>query len=424
MQNVLRNNSQVTNGTDESMERHAPVDKKETTQLDSLSVYMADIRQLDRVDATREAELGEDVQRWQRAQREIAFSQPEAWTFLSGLVARVATGGLSPRYVFDCAGGEGNIDELRKTAVEEFAPFELALAASDGTPSSELVDAAVASIQLTRPVWQLLVAHIEECAQAAPKNAGGNRLRTAVGQLKAGNAGLDGARDELVSANLRLVVAIAKRYAGASVSFGDLIQEGNMGLMRAAEKFDPARGARFSTYAATWIREGMLRLLTSHRHPLHAPRGAWRQATSLRRAADEIRADCENQRPTRQELAERAGLTEAKAAELAVLDIQPLALDDDDCEANNERHLVDTQCESPDDAFQRTELCEGIAELLGKLPPRELDVLCKHYGIGRDREMTLGELAAEMGISRQRVQQIKVRALKRLRGPRLSALNS
>jgi RNA polymerase sigma factor (sigma-70 family) len=217
------------------------------------------------------------------------------------------------------------------------------------------------------------------------------------------------ARDALVAANLRLVVAIARRFVGAKVSLMDLIQEGNCGLLRAAEKFDPDRGIRFASYAGTWIREAMQRTAIEHRHPLYAPRESWRQAIALKRCADELRA-ASRRAPHESELALASGMSIERIRDLSVLHVAAVEFD----------------AEGPSDALELSINREGceleprllrhqLAALLQGLPERERMVVDCYFGLASGRPGTLAEIADKLGVSRQRVQQIKARALSRLR---------
>ena len=231
-------------------------------------------------------------------------------------------------------------------------------------------------------------------------------------RVQAGDAD---ARSQMIEANLRLVVAVARSYVGRGVPMLDLIAEGNLGLIRAVEKFDPARRLRFSTYAVWWIRQSVQHALMQHGRTVRVPVNVLREFAQLLRARRQFIA--QNTRvPTMEELAQAAGKSVQEVNELfsATEKISSLdaPLSENDDRALIEQLIVegDTSTKSDDASSFR------IAAMIAKLPDRQRFVLERRYGLNDRAVQTLAEIADELGVTRERVRQIQTEGLNRLRG--------
>jgi RNA polymerase primary sigma factor len=228
------------------------------------------------------------------------------------------------------------------------------------------------------------------------------------------------AREHLIKANTRLVVSIAKRYIGRGVPFLDLIQEGNLGLMKAVEKYDYHRGFRFSTYATWWIRQTISRAIADQSRTIRVPVHMTDRIRRLYRTSHELEQRL-SRKPTNEELAGALGLEQAKVEWMLKVSWRPISLespvgedDDEELIAFVEDHITPSPTES---AYEHL-LSEKVEEVLSTLSPREARVLRLRFGLSGERAYTLEEVGEKFGLTRERIRQIEGRALRRMRHPR------
>lgn len=232
----------------------------------------------------------------------------------------------------------------------------------------------------------------------------------------------DDAREQLIRANTRLVVSIAKRYMSRSVPFLDLIQEGNLGLMRAVEKFDHRRGFRFSTYATWWIRQTITRAIADQGRTIRVPVHMTDRIRLLHRIIRNLEQET-GQKPTPEAIAAEMKISARKVRWMLRVSQPPLSLespvgDDEDSELGH--FIPSDNMPSPVQAITDTMLREKVTELLDSLTPREARVLSLRFGLQNEVSHTLEEVGEHFGLTRERIRQIEGRALRRLRHPRRS----
>lgn len=231
-------------------------------------------------------------------------------------------------------------------------------------------------------------------------------------------AGEEWARRKLIESNLRLVIAIARRYTSTGVPLIDLIQEGNLGLMRAAEKFDYQRGCHFGTYATWWIRQAVSRAAGEQSRLIHLPEHVATRLRKVRRIAAQLSQE-NGLDPLPEQIAEACNLDVNEVIDLLGVIEQPVSLDapvDDEARYSLADTLEDNTTPAPADTASQHLLGEELHRALALLTPRERSVITLRYGIGDGHSRTLLEVGKELGISRERVRQLEVVALMKLRG--------
>jgi len=229
--------------------------------------------------------------------------------------------------------------------------------------------------------------------------------------------GDEAAREEFIESNLKLVVSIAKRYRNSGVPMEDLIQEGNMGLVKAVDKFDPDRGCRFSTHAVLWIEGQIRRSIANLRHNVHLPLRIVADLNKLSRVSDELTQRL-GQKPSTEDVADSMEAPVSHVKQLMDLRPEPVSLDDpidDELETFLSDVLEDEAAVFPDDFAIRREAQQQIRECLEDLPERYQTVIRLRYGLDNGREHTLEEIGKKLNLTRQRVRQIEMTALKKMR---------
>jgi RNA polymerase primary sigma factor len=263
----------------------------------------------------------------------------------------------------------------------------------------------------------VLRAEIRKCEAATGAILG--ELRSTLQRIRQGERETQQAKADLVNANLRLVVSVAKRYMNRGLPLLDLVQEGSLGLMRAAEKFDHRRGFKFSTYATWWVMQSVSRALGEQARTIRIPIHVNDQLNKFFRASRQMEREL-GRPPEDDELAAEMKTTGEKVSILRIISREPISLDAplgaDEVSTLGEL-IADRRSASPSDAVLATEVRNETSAFLQTLVPREEQVLRLRFGVGCGREHTLDEIGAGLDVTRERVRQIELRALRKLRRP-------
>jgi RNA polymerase primary sigma factor len=303
----------------------------------------------------------------------------------------------------------------------ELDPFDLSAIAADDTISLYLKE--MARVPLLTSAEETTLAKLLEKGREAqrhlrrclPDSEKARKLRAIVRKGERG-------REHLIKANTRLVVSIAKKYMGQGVPFSDLIQEGNLGLMKAVEKFDYRRGYKFSTYATWWIRQAITRALADQGRTIRVPVHMSDRIRKLHQVSRHLEQTW-GRKPTPEELAEEMEIEVAKVRWMLRVSRHPVSLErpvgeEEDSELGN--FIEDEDAPTPPDTAYHHLLQEKLEDVLATLTPREARILRLRFGLQNGRSYTLEEVGKKFGLTRERIRQIEGQALRKLRHPRRS----
>lgn len=403
--------------------------------------YFGDVRQFALLSRTEEQALWCQIEQAQKRERRALSMAPTALPTLLGVVRQVMQGTLPLDQVLnEVPELPARQDELRQQLEEAVLELQdLAARLQQLRPVGQTLNAAKrrtvrrSSAELWRQwckTWEALDlnAHVYDTMRhdldAAQVTAADTRtLRAAHCAWRLAHERLTQVKATMIRANLRLVIHVANRYRGRGVPFLDLIQEGNIGLMRALEKFEPSRGLKFVTYAHWWVRQAISRAITEQYRTVRLPNHIGERKNKLRGAVERLWSTY-GRPPTSEELGTALGWTREEVEELqaAVQPIirlqQPLAEDG----GSLADVLEDEQAMRPDEMLAEEQLQRSLAACLASLTEREAFILRLRYGLESEQAHTLQEIADMLRLSRERVRQLERQAFEKLRQPHRSAL--
>ena len=392
---------------------------------ESLGAYFLKLRTVPLLTREGEVDIARQIEDGENQVVHALVASPIALAELIKIADEIKKGSIRLRDVTRSASDDDASDdalELRAQLIKLFAPvrryaslLEKRTPANVLRPVRERATTALEQVRLSRSAIDRVTLRIRR----AYRREGTKKLEQVLMQIRAGERAADVAKARLVEANLRLVVAIAKKGQNQGLQLVDLIQEGNIGLMRAVDKFEYRRGYKFSTYATWWVRQSISRAIADQGRTIRVPVHMYESLQKLTRMSRSLLQEF-GREPTPEELAESTGIPVEKVRAVMKIAKEPISLETpigNDGESHVGEFIPDEGGQAPDEAFAQSRFCEQTRQLLKTLSPREEKILRMRFGIDEPRDHTLEEVGESFSLTRERIRQIETKALRKLRLP-------
>jgi RNA polymerase primary sigma factor len=384
---------------------------------DAVRRYFKEIGRFPLLTAQQEVAIGRRIEAGQLALQRALARVPVAVDRLIEVGEKLRHGEIAPKDAIVLPRGEKLTRRRIMLLEQRFARLRRLRCRRAFAEQQCLIQELLANLPLRPELVSELVAFVRACRQGGGRlGLPENQLRRVLERIEQSDDTVRQAKRELTEANLRLVVSVAKRYARNGLSLLDLVQEGNIGLMKAVDRYQYRRGFKFSTYATWWIRQGVTRAISDQsrtvRMPVHLVEALLRIARVSREMTNEL-----GRAPTRREIACRAGMPTQKVALILTAARHSVSLDqpagDDDSELQD--FIADSSSASPNDTVAKAELTTHVARAIAELGSREREVLRLRFGLDDGTEHTLDQIGARFSLTRERIRQLEALALQKLR---------
>src|SRR5437762_1759025 len=427
--------------TEEQPEPEEAAERAPAETADPVRMYLQEMGGVPLLTREEEVAIAKEIESGEREVREAVFSLDLALQYVLTLAEKLRRGEIEARHIFGddepetepAEGAESKEDKRAEVFLRQVSKLKRLAGERDKlvaeadraktskarrtrienrlfrAPAAQVVEAADAIREARRKSQQVL----REVGMSA------EALRASLHTIRLGEMKAQDGKKRLIEANLRLVVSIAKRYTNRGLGFLDLIQEGNIGLMRAVEKFEYQRGYKFSTYATWWIRQSVSRAIADQARTIRIPVHMIETINKVIRTSRYL-VQQYGREPTAEEIAQQMEMPADKVRKVLKIVKEPVSLETpigDDEESSLGDFVEDRQTLSPADAAMALSLEEQTRKVLATLTPREEQILRLRFGIGEKSDYTLEEVGQRFAVTRERIRQIEAKALRKLRSP-------